>query len=231
MLLSLLITGDYTQAIIVFLSLLFIVMCINPVHEFAHAFAAYKLGDNTAKNAGRLTLNPLASLDIMGALLFFVAGIGWAKPVPINSRNFKHQKLGTVITAAAGPFSNLLLAFIFLLICAALDKFMAASQTHTLIVYALGYIAQINVLLAMFNLIPLPPLDGSRVLSGLLPDRIYFKMFRFDRYLRNGIMILLLLNMLLARVGIDLLYPLRWVEAQVYNGLGNLAYLIFGLKF
>lgn len=230
MLLSYLIGGDFQNALITFLVLLFVVMFINPIHEFSHAFAAYKLGDPTAKNSGRLTLNPLVSFDLMGALMFFLVGIGWAKPVPINPNYFKKRKAGTALTAAAGPISNILMAFIFLLVCAGIQKFASYNETVSYVYTAFYMIAQINVLLALFNLIPLPPLDGSRILAGILPDRIYFKLFKYDRYLRNIVLGILVLNILLSRFGINLLYPLEWLESLVLKGLYWLACLPFGLN-
>lgn len=229
MLLSYILSGDLQNALITFLVLLFVVAFINPIHEYAHAFTAYKLGDPTAKNSGRLTLNPIASFDVMGALMFFFVGVGWAKPVPINPNYFKHRKGGTALTAAAGPISNILLALIFLIVCAAIQKFAAATETMQYVFTAFYLVAQINVLLALFNLIPLPPLDGSRILAGILPDKIYFKLFKYDKYLRNAVLAILVVNILLSRFGIDLLYPLEWLESEVLKGLYFLAKLPFGI--
>ncbi|MBQ6380115.1 MAG: site-2 protease family protein [Clostridia bacterium] len=230
MVLSYLLSGDIQTALINLFVLLFVVACINPVHEFAHAFAAYKMGDNTAKNAGRLTLNPIASFDLFGTLMFLLVGIGWAKPVPINPRNFKNQKAGTVITAAAGPLSNLLVAFISALVIGAIYRFAPQTNMWQTGVTAFSLLMQINIMLAVFNLIPLPPLDGSRIAAGLLPDKIYFKIFQYDRIIRNALMGFMLLAMLLNRFDIDLFFPIRWVESVIAKGFLECAFLIFGLK-
>lgn len=230
MIISYLISGDFKTALINLFVLMFVVLFINPIHEYAHAFAAYKLGDNTAKSAGRLTLNPLASFDLFGTLMFLLVGIGWAKPVPINPRNFKNRKSGTVITAAAGPLSNLLFALISCLIVGAITKFVFLTTTAEYVTSAFVVLAQINIMLAVFNLIPLPPLDGSRIAAGILPDKIYFKIFKYDSYIRNGLMAFMLLAMVLNRFNIDLFFPIRFVENFILNGFLALSSLIFGIQ-
>jgi len=232
MILSYLLSGDFKTALINLLVLAFVVFCINPVHEYAHALAAYKLGDNTAKNAGRLTMNPIASFDLFGTLMFLLVGIGWAKPVPINPRNFTKtsRKVGTVITAAAGPFSNLLVAFLSALVIGAVYKFAPHTDLWVTVVQAFAVLIQINVMLAVFNLIPIPPLDGSRIAAGVLPDRIYFKFFQYDRIIRNALMGFMLLAMILRRFNIDLFFPIHWVENYITIGFIDLAFLIFGEK-
>ena len=232
MIISYLLSGDFETALINLFVLLFVVVCINPIHEYAHALAAYKLGDNTAKSMGRLTVNPLASFDLFGTLMFLLVGIGWAKPVPINPRNFKKvpQKAGMVITAAAGPLSNLIVAFISALVVGAVEKFAPVGSVTEYIRLAFVMLVQINVLLAVFNLIPLPPLDGSRIAAGILPDKIYFKLFKYDNIIRNALMGFLLLSMLLNRFRIDLLFPMRWLESAIAKGMLQLSSLIFGIQ-
>ena len=232
MILSYLLSGDIQTALINLLVLLFVVFAINPVHEYAHALVAYKLGDNTAKNMGRLTMNPLASFDLFGTLMFLLVGIGWAKPVPINPNNFKKvsPRGGMVLTAAAGPLSNLIVAFISTLVVAATYKFAGMSGGAQYVIIAFRLLAQINVMLAVFNLIPLPPLDGSRILAGILPDKIYFKIFKYDKWIRNGLMGFMLLAMILNRFNIDLFFPIRYLENLITNGFLSLSFLIFGVQ-
>ena len=165
------------------------------VHEFSHGLAAYAVGDKTAKYSGRLSLNPLAHLDPFGAICLFLFGFGWAKPVPVNPWNFKNKKGGMILTALAGPFSNFLLAFIAMVIYTLLGglRFSSASFGFTLasVFYELAYyMIMINLGLGLFNLIPIPPLDGSKVLTAILPERTYFKLMDYERY---GFIILIIL--------------------------------------
>jgi Zn-dependent protease len=146
-----------------------------PVHEFSHAYAAYKLGDDTAKREGRLTLNPIKHLDPMGAILMIFTGFGWAKPVPINARNFKNRKTGFAISALAGPVSNFLLAYfaivLFRISGLPIDSFGGMFYY---------YLAILNVGLGVFNLLPIPPLDGSRIFSLVLPEQQYFMIMKYE---------------------------------------------------
>ncbi len=149
---------------------LLVIFTILPVHEFAHAWAAQKMGDNTARNMGRLTLNPLAHLDIFGAIFLILFGFGWAKPVPVNPRNFKNYKKGNILVSLAGPLSNI--------ICAALGVFVLRVLNYTAIAHyayysyidsAIEIFIRINLSLAVFNLLPIPPLDGYHIFSTILP--------------------------------------------------------------
>lgn len=166
------------ELIALLLSSLFVIFATMPVHEFFHAFAAYKLGDNTAKYSGRLTLNPLAHIDIFGAVLIILVGFGFAKPVPVNQYNFKNPKRDMAIVGLAGPLSNFVLAFILFLISTILLYF-----NQMFLYMFFFYAGYINIVLASFNLIPLPPMDGSRILFAVLPDRIYYKIQAYERKL------------------------------------------------
>ena len=140
------------------------------------------------------------------------------------------RHISLVITAAAGPLSNLIVAFISALVVGAVEKFAPVGSVTEYISLAFVMLVQINVLLAVFNLIPLPPLDGWRIAAGILPDKIYFKLFKYDNIIRNALMGFLLLSMLLNRFGIDLLFPMRWLESAIAKGMLQLSFLIFGIQ-
>lgn len=215
---------DITQALIYVLSSLAVIFLVLPVHESAHALTAVKLGDPTPKYQGRLTLNPFAHIDYLGALMILLFGFGWAKPVSINPRNFKNPKGGMAITALAGPVSNLLVAFLFMLICCGMETFagtIKASSALFYFFYFLLYIVQINIGLAVFNLLPIPPLDGSRLLTAILPDRIYYKIMQYERFIMLGLFALLFLGVL------DV--PLNFLRNVVYDCLLFIARLPFRL--
>ena len=170
------------------------------LHEFAHGFAAYKLGDDTAKEMGRLSLNPMKHLDIFGVICMIFFHFGWAKPVPINPMNFKNPKRGFAITALAGPMTNLILGFIttFLYVLC-LNSFKETSNgfLNTLainVLLFLIYFFSINIGLGIFNLIPVPPFDGSRVLNVILPDKWYFRVMKYERQIYLGVIAWLFLG-------------------------------------
>lgn len=220
-------TFDFLSALAYVLSATLVIFLVTPLHECAHAFAAYKLGDPTAKNMGRLSLNPFRHIDWIGAALIMAVGFGWASPVPVNSRNFKNPKGGMALTALAGPVSNILAAFvsIFLLYLTAFIQYSiaAASSVATLFTVlrqVFFFLAHINISLAVFNLIPIPPLDGSRLLTALLPDRIYYKLMAYERYISF---------LLIAVVVFGLLdYPLSYLSTVIFKGLSAVAALPFG---
>jgi Zn-dependent protease len=211
--------GEYLEAIVAILSRCFVVFCCLPIHELAHGWVAYKLGDNTAKNQGRLTFNPLAHLNPIGTIMIFLFGIGYANPVPVNPRNFKNPKAGMALTALAGPVSNLLLGWVSVWLYYICINVLPYSMLTMCIAYFFMFAAQVNVMLAVFNLIPIPPLDGSKILSAVLPSKIYFKYMQYERY----IMIVLLL---LLFVGV-LDTPIAWLTNVMLKIIEFIPNLIF----
>ncbi len=203
-------------------------------HECAHAFVASKLGDPTAKQLGRLTLNPIKHIDIFGAICMLLFRFGWAKSVPVDTRYFKKPRRDMALTALAGPATNLILALI-------------GAFIYSLSMYLLGGLAieyksffywvcyayvsilinfvWLNIALAIFNLIPLPPLDGSRIFLVWLPDRLYFKVMRHEREIAMGFMALLILDSYV----LDgmLTYGLSFVVELIFDGMMSLFSLIF----
>ena len=154
-------------------------------HELAHGWVAYRLGDPTAKSRGRLSLNPLKHLDPMGTLMLFLFGFGWAKPVPVNFNQLRHRRKDMILVSAAGIVTNMLLAFIALFVYRLLS--LPSSGIAAQLLY---YFARINIILAAFNLIPLPPLDGSKILLGFAPQEVRNFIFRIERY---GLLIIIAL--------------------------------------
>ena len=203
MLASLLSGGSIIEFIVGLLLRLPIVMLALSLHETAHGYVALKLGDPTAQNYGRLTLNPAKHFDPIGFLCMVFFGFGWAKPVPINTRYFKNPKKGMALSAAAGPISNLLLAVIFALLWR-IELEIAPEYFTDRFLYNVFYWIQeflvagitLNVGFAVFNLIPIPPFDGSRIFLILLPEHLYFKVMRYERQLYAVLMIALVLGVL-----------------------------------
>lgn len=207
---------DIIDTIVYILSALAVIFLTLPIHEFAHAFVADKLGDPTPRYQRRLTLNPMAHIDYFGALCVLLFGFGWAKPVQVNAYNFKKPKFGMAMVALAGPLSNLIVAFLSLTCCKLITVFWVAEATE-FIYYLLSFflgITTINIYLAVFNLIPVPPLDGSRILGIILPSRIYFKIMQYERYIYYGLMLLLFTDVL------DV--PLMMVSNTIMNGFINI---------
>ncbi|MBB6445531.1 Zn-dependent protease [Bacillus benzoevorans] len=160
------------------------------VHEFAHAFTAWKFGDQTAKNQGRLTLNPARHLDPIGTILIFIAGFGWARPVPVNRFFFKKPRLAGVTVSFAGPFSNLVLASLAYLLWYGLAAGGLTMALPRFVPDFLDVFIQLNVVLFIFNLLPLPPLDGYRIVEDLAPVDVRAKMTQYEQY---GLLIFLIL--------------------------------------
>ena len=182
---------DFSYLLTLLLSAAAALLCIT-VHESAHGLIAAALGDPTAKRAGRISLNPFQHVDFLGLVMLAVAHVGWAKPVPVNMYRFKNPKKGMAVTALAGPACNFLLALLFLFLYGLLYYPLyvhggAVAETVLQLVYTTAYL---SLALAVFNLIPIPPLDGSKVLFSFIPDESYFKLMRYERY---GMILLLVL--------------------------------------
>lgn len=196
------------------------------VHEFAHGWVSYKLGDPTPNYEGRLTLNPLAHLDPIGTLLMVFTGFGWAKPVAVNPMYYRNRKGGMALVAVAGPLSNFLMAFIGVILFYATRILQIKTGISGALIESLCYAFQLfifrNLAFMVFNLIPIPPLDGAKVLGMFLPDRIYYKMLEYERYAMLVIMLLSLSGVLsrVLMVGIDAILNL------MLNVVGLVANLI-----
>ncbi len=197
------------------------------IHEVSHGYVAYLLGDDTAKRAGRLTLNPLKHLDIIGLLMLFIIKIGWAKPVPINPYNFKDFKRDTALTAAAGPMANFILAIIFSVLFRIVIHFSGNIfiYSHSILFKFLMKIFYLtifyNLALGLFNLIPFPPLDGSKILGGFLSDELYFK---YTAQERNGMMIFMIL------MGASYVFNLNIIGSIIMPPLNFFMHILTGMN-
>lgn len=219
-------SGDPGTLISTLLSIPVILIALT-THEWAHGYAAYKMGDPTARNLGRLTLNPLKHLDIFGTLCMFIAGFGWAKPVPINARRFDNPRRGMAITGLAGPLANICLSFIGLLLFRICNKLIVLVQTEfqanllLALLLFLNLFHYLNLSLAIFNLIPIPPLDGSRIFYVLLPDKWYFGIMKYEGIIQLILMLALFTGLLSG--------PLNVVMGYISQGMSSVIGLIPGL--
>ncbi len=216
----------------ILLSYAVMIFVLLPVHECAHAFVADRLGDSTARWNGRLTLNPMRHLDPLGAVMLLLFGIGYAKPVPVNANNFRKPKRDMALTALAGPLANLLMAILsvglfrlIVLICGGdfTESGFWAPGSVSLRVMNYAYLmliqvlASINISLAVFNLLPIPPLDGSRIFSAILPDKWSYAMMRYERIIMLVVFVLLFTGVLDT--------PLYWLR----RGFGFVVCKLFGM--
>ena len=207
---------DFTYILSILLGVIPSLLCIT-LHELSHGLVAYKLGDDTAKSRGRLSLNPLKHLDPVGLLMMLVFHVGWAKPVPVNMYKFKNPKRGMAVTALAGPLSNLIIAVVFMLIYGAAFIPLNRSSVGQYFLQMIQLTAVLSIGLGIFNILPIPPLDGSKVIFSLLRDEDYYKLMRYERY-GGIIMIILVATGVLGR-------PLNYLIDLVYLWLVPLAQL------
>ncbi len=216
---------DFQSAVAEILAILLIVFLILPFHEWAHAFTASKLGDTSVKYRGRLTLNPLAHIDPVGALALLLFGFGWAKPVPVDPRNFKKPKAGMALVALMGPVANIVAAFagllVFNLISVTTGSFMLTETVGQIIYTFLSFYVLVNIRLAVFNLLPIPPLDGSKILFLFLPDKWVMKFYQYQMYISIALMALLWAGVLSV--------PLSFLSDLLLSGISWLAWLPFSL--
>ena len=212
-------SSSFAEILVYIVSSLIVVFLTLPIHEFAHGFIATKLGDPTPRYQGRMTLNPFAHIDYIGAACIILFGFGWAKPVQVDARYFKNPKRDMALTALAGPVSNIIVALIAMIIFNFLGLFNIAFTAYLQLFFY--YISLINIGLAVFNLIPIPPLDGSKLLAALLPDRQYYKLMRYERYFFFILIALLWTGIL------DI--PLDFLQGVIMRAVQFVAALPFGL--
>lgn len=200
-----------------------------PVHECAHAWVAERMGDDTGRQQGRITLNPFAHLTLWGSLMMVLVGFGWGKPVSVDPRNFKNPKKGMVLTSLAGPASNFIMAFLAMIVYKVLGIMSIVKENDTMEMMAMVflYVTLINISLAVFNFLPIPPLDGSKIFNAVLPEKWYFTIMRYENIIFIGLIILLYSGLLDAPLGflqnkvIDIMDLLtRWVDFIMINAAG-----------
>lgn len=188
-----------THTILNYLSRILVLLICLPIHEYAHGKTAHAFGDKTAENAGRLTLNPIKHLDPLGAISLLVIGVGWAKPIPIDPSHFRNQRRDFAIVSLAGPFSNIVMAVIAMCISKIFRIISVLNPTLNIFFYVSVfsyYFIYLNCVLAVFNLIPIPPLDGSRLINCILPAKASNWIYRHETYFFGGLIVLLLLGVL-----------------------------------
>lgn len=235
MLLDILSGGDIRNIIISLVLSMPIILFALSLHETAHGYVAYKCGDNTAYNLGRLTLNPFKHIDPIGFACMLLLGFGWAKPVPINTRNFRNPKRGMALTALAGPLANAILGLIsaalygfvtalyYYLMFTGANEFALTCISYTSLLFELS--ALYNLLFMAFNLIPIPPFDGSRIMLVFLPPKAYFGIMKYERQIMVGLLVAL---MILSRLGFS---PFSWIAYNLTDLVATPIFKLFGGMF
>ena len=206
-----------SQLIQLLVSVPAVLLCLS-VHEACHGYMAYALGDPTAKHAGRLTLDPIRHLDPIGIICLLFFHVGWAKPVPVNPGNFKHPRRDIALVSLAGPVSNFLLALVALFLYYPLR--LAESSIVMTIALMLYMVAVMSIGLGVFNLIPVPPLDGSKILLSFLPRKYEWKFAQYQQFIQFGLLILLVLGVLNT--------PIRFFVNLIYQGLASIVLAVLG---
>jgi Zn-dependent protease len=234
-------SGDWRNLIIQVLLMIPVVLIALSAHEAAHGAAAYLMGDRTAYALGRVTLNPAKHLDPIGTFVMLVFGFGWAKPVPINARNFRNPKWGMALTAIAGPLSNLLLGiigailtsisfFVFYAIIPIYAPQMLETTYYealqTILILLFEYFGLINFIYAFFNLIPLPPFDGSRFFFTFLPLKWYFGIMKYERYIMFGVLILFMLSSRIFNFS-----PVSFLAEISFSGITNSGIMLLNILY
>lgn len=181
---------DWMGLVSLLLSAVGVLLCMT-VHELCHGLTACRLGDPTAKRMGRLSLNPIKHIDILGFAMLLFVGVGWAKPVPVDMRYFKRPKRDMALTALAGPVSNMVLSFLLLALYSGLVRILTGGLAAYFLLNFLSRTAVMSIGLGLFNLLPISPLDGSKILFSLFPDKVYYTILRYERYVMIPLMILM----------------------------------------
>ena len=231
MLFDILSGGNITDIIVSLIFSMPIILFALSLHETAHGYVAYKCGDYTAHNLGRLTLNPFKHIDPIGFLCMFALGFGWAKPVPINTRNFRNPKRGMALTALAGPAANAIVGLISAVLygfCIALHAYLTYRGVSSFALTCMSYTCDLfclsalyNFLFMAFNLIPVPPFDGSRIALAFLPTKTYFGLMKYERQIMIGLLVALLA---LSRLGFS---PFSWIANKLTIAIAEPIYKLF----